>query len=189
MEERRRNLKKEELVKLSKFLSLILRHKPEVIGLMLDAQGWADVNELLHKAQASGKNINSETLAEIVRRNEKQRFGFNEDFTKIRARQGHSIAVDLQLQPKTPPVLLYHGTVERNLPSIKEKGLSRQNRQHVHLSEDVPTAQQVGSRYGKPVVLPIEAAKMHAAGHTFFLSENGVWLTHSVEPPYIHFPP
>lgn len=188
MEEERRAVRREELVKLSKFLSLVLRHKPETIGLTLDPHGWASVPELLSKAEVSGRKLTFEKLKEIVKANDKQRFGFNEDYSKIRARQGHSLAVDLQLVPREPPNILYHGTVAKNLPSIKEKGLSRQSRQHVHLSADKATALAVGSRYGKPVVLEIEAKEMHKKGLSFYLSENGVWLTDSVPLPYILFP-
>lgn len=188
MEEKRRTVSGDELVKLSKFLSLVLRHKPETIGLKIDPQGWASVAELLNKVEASGRSLTLEKLKEVVRENDKQRFGFNEDFSKIRARQGHSLAVDLQLVPQEPPTTLYHGTVNKNLASIKEKGLSRQSRQHVHLSADKATALAVGSRYGKPVVLEIDAQEMNKKGHLFYLSENSVWLTDSVPHPYILFP-
>lgn len=188
MEEKRRTVGKDELVKLSKFLSLVLRHKPETIGLTLDAQGWASVPELLSKAEARGRKLSLEKLKEIVKENDKQRFGFNGDFSKIRARQGHSLAVDLQLVPREPPTILYHGTVDKNLASIKENGLTRQSRQHVHLSADKATALAVGSRYGKPVVLEIKAKEMHKEDHSFYLSENSVWLTGRVPSQYILFP-
>lgn len=181
-------MKKEEQIKLSKFLSRVLRHKPETIGLRLDAQGWARTEELLNKAKAAGKNLSLESLKEIVVENDKQRFGFNDDFSKIRARQGHSLEVDLQLPVRRPPALLYHGTVARNLPSIKEKGLLSQKRKHVHLSQEEDTARKVGSRYGSPVVLQVKAAEMFAAQYPFYLSENEVWLTHSVPAQYILFP-
>lgn len=170
---------------LSKFLSLVLRHKPETIGLMLDENGWADVSELLEKFNASGTTLTFDELKVIVDENSKKRFAFNDDFTKIRANQGHSIEVDLKLQSKTPPAILYHGTALKNLDSIKEKGLLKGERQHVHLSDNIATATQVGSRHGKPIVLEIDTAAMLADGHVFYLSENKVWLTDFVPAKYI----
>lgn len=166
--------------KKSKFLSLVLRHKPEEIGLVLDGEGWAVTDELLAKA-----DISLEELKEIVTTNEKQRFAFSNDQSKIRASQGHSVSVDLALQPALPPEILYHGTADRNIPSILEKGLVKGSRNHVHLSANIETAITVGRRYGKPVVLEIRARQMAAEGHEFFISENGVWLTDSVPAGFI----
>ena len=144
---------------ISKFLSYVLRHKPEKIDLELDMKGWADVKSLLAKAEKKGKIFTLEELEYVVAKNIKQRFTFNEDKTKIRANQGHSIQVDLALQSVVPPTLLYHGTVAKFLDSIKEEGLQKMNRQHVHLSPDIETAINVGSRRGKPLILTVEAEK------------------------------
>lgn len=168
--------------KTSKFISLILRHRPEEIGITLDEHGWARVDQLLR-----GVKISLEELEEIVAKDEKQRYSFNEDKTLIRANQGHSVHVDLELEEREPPEFLYHGTVERFLDSIRREGLQRQNRQYVHLSPDVETAVKVGRRRGKPVVLQAAAGKMHRDGYRFYLSENGVWLTEEVPPQYLKF--
>ena len=165
---------------ISKFLSLLLRHKPEQIGLQLDKEGWADVQELLSKIE-----ITFEHLQEIVHLNDKKRFIFSEDLSKIRANQGHTINVELNLQPVTPPEILYHGTAEKNIASILEKGILKQERHHVYLSDNIETAISVGKRYGKPVVFEVVALEMHTAGHEFYLSENNVWLTEYVPPLYI----
>ena len=143
--------------RLSKFLSLVLRHDPACIGLTLDAQGWADVDDLLQKANAAGVPLTRALLDEIVRTSDKQRFALSTDGTRIRANQGHSIPVDLALEPVAPPNVLYHGTVARFLPSIRRKGLRRGQRHHVHLSADRETASRVGSRRGEPVVLTVAA--------------------------------
>jgi len=169
-----------ELVKISKFLSYVLRHRPDAIGLALDEGGWAAVDELIGRAAAAGRRLDRQRLQEVVETNDKQRFVLSEDGQRIRASQGHSIAVDLGLQPLEPPQVLYHGTATRFLAAIREQGLSPRSRTHVHLSADHDTAVRVGQRHGKPVVLVIDAAAMHAAGFRFFLSENGVWLTESV---------
>lgn len=172
--------------KASKFLSLILRHKPETINLQLDKEGWADVKDLLAGMRRKGwNNFSKDDLAEVVRDNNKQRFSFNEDKTKIRANQGHSINVDLGLKSVKPPENLYHGTVNKFLDSIKEGGLIKVSRQHVHLSIDIPTAVSVGSRRGKPVILTIQSLLMHEDGFKFYLSKNGVWLTDHVPSRYI----
>ncbi|UPT69138.1 MAG: RNA 2'-phosphotransferase [Sphingobacteriales bacterium JAD_PAG50586_3] len=170
---------------LSKFISLVLRHKPETIGVTLDENGWADVADLLQKFNAHGTAITFDELKAIVDENTKKRFAFNDDFTKIRANQGHSVEVDLKLQPQTPPAILYHGTALKNLDSIKEKGLLKGERQHVHLSDNIATATQVGSRHGKPIVLHIDTVTMLADGHIFYLSDNNVWLTDFVPAEYI----
>lgn len=177
-----------ELVPLSRFLSLVLRHDPATIGLRLDAQGWADVAELLTKAAAHGKPIERAVLERIVRENDKQRFALSPDGQRIRANQGHSIAVDLDLAPVTPPDRLYHGTAARNLDLIRANGLHSGARQHVHLSGDVATATRVGARHGKPVVLTVRSGDMAAAGHTFYRSDNGVWLTAAVPVHFLDFP-
>lgn len=169
--------------KASKFLSLVLRHQPEKIGVTLDCHGWAEVPKIL-----LGMNLTMEDLEHIVDTDEKRRYSFNEDKTKIRANQGHSIPVDLELESKEPPEFLYHGTVGQFLGSIQREGLQRRSRQYVHLSPDVETAEKVGSRRGKPVILQIAAGKMHQDGYTFYVSENGVWLTREVPPLYIKFP-
>lgn len=171
----------------SKFLSLILRHKPEAIGLTLDENGWASTNELLFKLHAHGHSLTLEDLKAIVGSNGKKRFAFSEDFSRIRASQGHSIEIDLNLQQQTPPHILYHGTAKKNMASIKQQGLIKGSRHHVHLSADAETAEKVGMRYGKPVVLTINAKEMHEHGIAFFQSQNGVWLTEQVLPQYIHF--
>lgn len=181
-------MSKSEQTKASKFLSLVLRHKPEEIGLSLDESGWANTQELLDKAGKYGFSLTLEQLKSIVNNSDKKRFAFTADFTKIRANQGHSISVDLGLTEQIPPELLYHGTAVRNLESIKLQGLLKRERHHVHLSDNPQTAIQVGSRYGEPVVLSILSAKMHASGVKFFISENKVWLTEYVSPEYIEFP-
>lgn len=173
---------------ISKFLSLVLRHKPQQIGLQLDAHGWADVDELITRCNAHHIALNFELLEEIVVTNDKQRFAFNADLTKIRANQGHSIAVDLALQLVQPPEKLYHGTVAEFIEAIKANGLQKMSRQHVHLSSDEATAVKVGSRRGKPVILTVDAGAMHEAGFLFYLSENGVWLTDHVPATFIEGP-
>jgi len=167
--------------KISRFLSLVLRHKPEKIDLHLDKNGWADVNELIDKIDDLDLNV----LKSVVKENDKQRFSFNEDFTKIRANQGHSIKVDVQLKSKIPPVILYHGTAEKNIKSIMKKGLEKRNRNHVHLSADEATAINVGQRHGKVKVLQINCKEMVKDGIKFYLSNNNVWLTEFIDPKYI----
>ncbi|MGY2134048.1 RNA 2'-phosphotransferase [Hymenobacter sp. HD11105] len=170
---------------LSKTLSYVLRHKPEEFKLKLDAQGWVSVAELLSALRARGHSVTQEQLHEVVATNDKQRFSLSADGAKIRANQGHSVAVELGLIPMTPPELLYHGTATRFLTSIRETGLRSGSRQHVHLSADQATAVAVGSRHGKPVVLTVQAGQLHRAGGQFYLSENGVWLTGAVPPEYL----
>jgi putative RNA 2'-phosphotransferase len=172
-------------VKVSRFLSLVLRHQPQKIGLKLDEQGWTDVQELLERINSHGLALSREQLQEVVETNEKKRFAFSPDGTRIRASQGHSISVNLALDPQTPPDALYHGTATRFLDSILVSGLQPQRRQSVHLSQDVTTAINVGKRHGKPVVLVIDARKMHDNGQQFFLSENGVWLVDHVHPQFL----
>ncbi len=163
----------------------MLRHQPGKIGLTLDAQGWADVDELLSKANRHGVKLTRLMLAEVVAQNDKQRFAFNADGTRVRANQGHSIQIDLGLEPIVPPEYLYHGTATRFLASIQRQGLLRGKRDHVHLSPDEATARRVGARHGDPIVLVIEAGRMYAAGFVFFRSANGVWLTDHVPSDYL----
>jgi len=172
-------------VALGRFLSLILRHSPSSAGIVLDDNGWADVKELLSGVNRTGRKIDIESLERIVRENSKNRYSFNEDKSKIRANQGHSVEVDVELPEMRPPDVLYHGTATRFLQSIKESGITKQNRQHVHLSADVDTAIAVGKRHGKPMVLYINTAEMFADGHKFMLSENGVWLCDDTEWHYV----
>lgn len=170
---------------ISKFLSLVLRHQPEKLGIHLDEEGWAPVAELLEKMQAQGMPVDLIKLQEVVAGNDKQRFAFNSDASKIRASQGHSIPVDLGLEPVQPPAVLYHGTATQHLSAILEEGLHPRSRQHVHLSADISTAIKVGSRHGKAVVLLVKSLEMQQQGHHFFQSANGVWLTASVPPLYL----
>jgi putative RNA 2'-phosphotransferase len=176
------------LVKMSKFLSLVLRHKPEEIGLTLDQNGWADVEELIRLANLRGTRLTSALLQQVVSENDKKRFALSDDGLRIRASQGHSVDIDLALSPAAPPEVLYHGTASRFIDSIRTSGLHSANRRHVHLSLDVPSATKVGQRHGKPVVLVVKAGAMAAAGHAFFLSANGVWLTEKVPVEFIDFP-
>ena len=170
-----------DIKKLSKFLSLILRHKPETIGIKLDKNGWANVSEILR-----GMKIDFATLEKVVTENDKQRFSFNDDKTKIRANQGHSVKVDVELVEKIPPEILYHGTIEKNLKSIVAQGLLKMNRLHVHLSADIETAKKVASRRsGNAVIFEIAARQMYNDGYKFFQSANGVWLTGKVPPKYL----
>jgi putative RNA 2'-phosphotransferase len=172
-------------VKISKYLAKYLRHAPHVLGLTLQPGGWVPVDDLLAAAEKNGFPISYDELVECVETNDKQRFAFDETGDLIRANQGHSVEVDLQLEEREPPEFLYHGTVERFLASILEEGLVRGKRHHVHLSKDVETARKVGARRGKPVILHVDAGSMHRDGHKFLLSANGVWLTDAVPPGYL----
>ena len=174
------------IVQLSKFLSLILRHKPEKIGIKLDEHGWADVNELIEGVQRSGKTFNLALLNRVVAENDKQRFSFNEDKTKIRANQGHTRKVDVELEEKIPPKILFHGTLASNAASINAKGLLKMKRLHVHLSGDVETAQKVADRRnGESIIYKIDSEAMSRDGYKFFQSVNGVWLTDHVPSKYL----
>jgi putative RNA 2'-phosphotransferase len=175
-----------DLVSSSKFLSLVLRHKPESIGLTLDDGGWAEIDALIELSQ-NHMPLTRALIETIVEQSNKQRFAISEDGCRIRANQGHSIEVDLQLLPVVPPDRLYHGTATRFVDAIRREGLLKRSRQHVHLSADAKTATTVGARHGKPVVLPVRAGEMAAAGHAFFLSRNGVWLTDAVPVAFIDF--
>ncbi len=172
-------------IKLSKYLCLILRHKPETIGIELDKHGWADVSKLLENLNKAGKNVSFGKLKEVVETDNKNRFSFNETCEKIRANQGHSIKIDLEYLAQQPPEFLYHGTAEKFVNSILKNGLKKQNRHHVHLSTDTETAVKVGQRHGKPFVLKVFSGKMFGDGHTFYLSDNGVWLTDEVPQKYL----
>lgn len=172
-------------VKKSKFLSLILRHEPEKIGVQLDENGWIGVDVLLEAMASHGKRLSREELDQLVRENDKQRFVFNEDGTRIRANQGHSVEVDLALQAQSPPEKLFHGTVEKFLAAIFRDGLLKGERHHVHLSPNLETAVKVGQRRGKAIILEVASGQMHRDGHSFFVSGNGVWLVDQVPPRYL----
>ncbi|MDE6833652.1 MAG: RNA 2'-phosphotransferase [Ruminococcus sp.] len=168
---------KDKLQKTSKFLSMILRHKPEVIGIELDEKGWADVRSLIDGVNKSGKYfLDMNILEEIVRTDEKGRYSFSDDYTRIRANQGHSVKVDVDLKRCQPPEYLYHGTAEKYVKSINKQGLIPKDRLYVHLSADVITAEKVGSRHGKPVIYKIFSGEMYRQGYNFCISANGVWL-------------
>lgn len=174
----------------SKFLSLILRHKPETIGLKLDKNGWVTIGRLLDQMEVHDNMMDYEELMDIVENNDKKRFEIKGDDTNgynnfIRAAQGHSVKVDLQMKATRPPMKLYHGTVDKFLGSIMKEGLTKRNRHAVHLSDNLKTATNVGSRRGDPIILVINSAHMYTDGIKFYKSTNGVWLTDSVDPKYI----
>ena len=171
--------------KLSIFLSLVLRHQPEAAGIKLDEHGWANVDELITGIQNTGRKINMEILEEIVRIDNKQRYSFSEDKTLIRANQGHSILVDVELEEKQPPEILYHGTADRFLESILREGLKPMSRLYVHLSAEIETAENVGKRHGRPAVLKVNSGSMYKNGIKFYRAENGVWLVKSVDSKYL----
>ncbi len=173
--------------RISKFLSYVLRHQPDSIDIKLDRGGWAGVSELLAEAGRSGFKITRDEFNKVVKENDKQRFSFSEDGLRIRANYGHSIAVDLGYSPAVPPDVLYHGTAVRSLKAIRANGLTKGNRQDVHLSPDAKTARNVGQRHGKPIVLEVLSGQMHLDGHEFFLSSSGIWLTDNVPPQYLVF--
>ena len=168
----------------SKFIALVLRHKPEEIGISLDEHGWANVDELI-AGIAKTQPFDMAMLEEIVSSDDKQRYSFNEDKTLIRANQGHSIPVDVELEKKIPPEILYHGTGEKYVESIERQGLIPKSRLYVHLSADYETAVKVGSRHGKPVVYTVAAGEMQKDGYVFYQSVNGVWLTKNVPMEYL----
>ncbi|MCT7948397.1 RNA 2'-phosphotransferase [Ancylothrix sp. C2] len=178
-------LSESRLVKISKYLSYHLRHAPEKLGLKLDEGGWVPVLDLLESAKKDQFPISLEELKQVVDKDDKKRYSF--DFTDklIRANQGHSIKVDLQLKEALPPDILYHGTGQKTVESILHKGLSKMSRHHVHLSADMETAKKVGKRHGKPVILAVDAQTMYKAGYPFYCSDNGVWLVESVPPEYL----
>ena len=172
----------------SKFLSLVLRHHPEAIGLKLDAEGWANIEDLVRLAAAHGRSVARGIIAEVVRTSEKQRFAMKDDGNYIRANQGHSVEVNLNIPASEPPDVLFHGTASHYFLSIRSQGLRPGTRQHVHLSEARSTAVEVGKRHGKPIVLGVDAFAMKKACYLFFRAENGVWLTRMVPPRYLVFP-
>jgi putative RNA 2'-phosphotransferase len=173
-------LTEKEITRISKFLSLVLRHKPETLGITLDKNGWTDVSILLDKINQANVVVTSDILQYVVDTNAKKRFAFNETGDKIRASQGHSVEIKLDYTPQQPPGILFHGTGEKSVASILQTGLEKKDRHHVHLSAGLETARNVGQRHGKPVVLEVLAEAMTREGHTFYLSENGVWLTDHV---------
>ena len=181
-------MQKNQMVKISKKLSYVLRHHPESIELVLDEEGWVEVDMLLDRFSNNYFPITLENLKEVVAQNDKKRFALSDDEVYIRASQGHSIHIDLGYTTIKPPERLYHGTATRFVHSIREQGLKKQRRHHVHLSADEETAIKVGGRHGKPVILIVNALEMHQQGHEFFESENGVWLTESVPVKYLEFP-
>lgn len=174
-----------KLDKLSVFISLVLRHNPDAAGISLDEHGWANVDDLLNGVNDTGRKIDMDILEEIVRTDSKQRYSFNNDKTLIRANQGHSIPVDVELEERKPPQYLYHGTAERFLDAIMTDGLKSMSRLYVHLSKDEETAVKVGKRHGNPVVLKVGTEEMYNDGNKFYLSQNGVWLTKCVDKKYI----
>ena len=173
------------LVKISKYLSKHLRHQPDRIGIKLAPGGWISVDELLAACKKHSFPINRIELDEVVANNDKKRFSFDSTGTLIRANQGHSVEVDLQLEPTVPPDVLYHGTGHGAVEVILREGLRKMLRHHVHLSEDIATAKRVGARHGRPVVFEVDATAMQEAGYTFYCSENGVWLVDRVPPEYL----
>jgi putative RNA 2'-phosphotransferase len=177
-----------QLTSISKFLSLILRHQPEAIGLRLDPHGWARIDELMAAAETHGSSFDEDLLLRVVHENDKQRFTISPDGLYIRANQGHSIEVDLQLHRRPPPPELYHGTVARFLESIRKQGLLKGVRQYVHLSSDRRTARTVGARRGTPIVLTVRSGELHERGDSFSLSANGVWLIDHVPAEFLIFP-
>jgi putative RNA 2'-phosphotransferase len=176
---------KRRSVSISKQLSFVLRHDPGSIGISLDREGWVRVDLLLEALERHGNALDRSELEAIVRQSDKRRFALSADGALIRANQGHSVEVELGYAPLAPPSVLYHGTVARYLPSIRERGLVRGDRHHVHLSATRELAEAVGRRRGSPVVLEVDAGRMAAAGHEFFRSENGVWLTSHVPPEFL----
>ncbi len=170
---------------ISKRLSYVLRHRPDSIGLRLDQAGWADIEDLLDGLALRGKAVSRDELDEVVKTNPKQRFEIDESGTQIRARQGHSVRVQLGYEPEQPPDLLFHGTPEANLDSILRVGLDKRRRHHVHMSTDRALMLEVARRRGEPVLLRIDARAMHVAGHVFYVTANDVWLTDSVPPQYL----
>ncbi len=175
------------LVKISKLLSKHLRHDPEGLCLTLAPGGWVPVDDLLAACARRHMAVSRAELEEVVAQNSKQRFSFDADGTCIRANQGHSVAVDLQLAPSVPPDILYHGTGHQTAAMITGAGLQKMGRNHVHLSRDVETARTVGARHGRPVIFQVDAAAMTAAGCLFYCADNGVWLTDAVLPKFLSF--
>lgn len=183
------NLMSQDHVKISKFLSLVLRHQPETVGMQFEPGGWLAIDQLIENAKRIGRQLDFDLLMEVVANNDKKRFAISEDGMKIRASQGHSVSsVELGMTPTKPPEQLYHGTVDRFLNSIRQTGLSKESRNHVHLSEELTTAEKVGQRRGLPIILKVDSGRMYRDGLPFFLSANNVWLTDSVPVQYLSFP-
>src|ERR1700760_4379219 len=180
-----RHLMPADPVQLSKFLSFVLRHKPDAIGLVLDTEGWASIDDLIAKGNASGTRFGRDDLLNVVATSDKKRFSLSPDGLRIRAAQGHTVPVELGLAPREPPPVLYHGTAARFVEAILGQGLKPPSRQQVHLSLDEVTAHRVGQRHGKPVIFKIDAARMHAQGFKFYVADNGVWLTYEVPPEFL----
>jgi putative RNA 2'-phosphotransferase len=178
-------MKNNNLTTTSKFMSLVLRHNPGLIGITLDAAGWVSLPELIAQAKAHGHHLSDALVREVTSSCNKQRFALSDDGQRIRANQGHSIEVNLELPPQVPPAHLFHGTARRALAAIEQQGLTKRNRHHVHLTTDLNVARSVGQRYGQVVLLKVNAACMHADGHVFYVSANGVWLTDAVPPAYL----
>jgi putative RNA 2'-phosphotransferase len=176
---------KPNLMRLSKFMSLVLRHAPDTVGLTLDECGWVAIDDLVSKARAGGVTLTREIIMTIVTNDAKGRYAVSEDGMRIRATYGHSLDVNLGLDPQEPPEHLFHGTATHALDSIKRDGLTRKRRQYVHLSADRTTAITVGGRHGRPVVITVEAGRMYQAGFEFYHSESGIWLTECVPPVYL----
>lgn len=176
---------KNQQIKISKFLSKHLRHTPERLGLTLAPGGWVSIDVLLSACAAHQFPITRAELEDVVATSDKQRFSFDDTQTMIRANQGHSTEVDLQLEPQTPPEMLYHGTGEKSVPAILHSGLLKMSRHHVHLSTEIETAQKVGMRHGRLALFVVNAVAMHQAGFTFYCSDNGVWLVDAVPPQYL----
>lgn len=175
-----------QLTQISKFLSLVLRHQPETIGIQLDPNGWTSVAELIEKANKYGVAFDRDVLNQIVETNSKKRFAFNDVFDKIRASQGHSVEIELGYTNQKPPEILFHGTGEKSVRLILDTGIEKRNRQHVHLSSDIETAIKVGQRHGKPFVFKVLAEQMYNDNFEFFISDNGVWLTDRVPTKYLN---
>lgn len=181
-------MSKNDDINLGRFISLILRHKPETIGIKLDSEGWADTDELINGINASGRHIDMEILERIVRENNKKRYSFSPDKKRIRANQGHSIPVDVGMTEKQPPDVLYHGTSESFLESIKAEGIKHMSRLYVHLSADTDTAYTVGKRHaknGRVAILVIDTKRMYEDGYKFMISENGVWQSSDIPWEYV----
>jgi len=178
-------ISEKETIRISKFLSLVLRHKPEEIGIELDNNGWTDVSTLIRTVNQKGILLNIDILKHVVDTNPKKRFAFDDTFEKIRANQGHSVEVELGYEAKQPPAILYHGTGEKYVNQILQSGLDKRSRHHVHLTSDFDTAIKVGQRHGKPVVFEVMAAQMFNEKMDFYLSDNGVWLTDIVPSRFL----
>lgn len=178
-------MNEKSLTKISKFLSLVLRHQPEAVGLTLEENGWVKVSDLIAACAENGRTFTLEELRQVVETNDKQRFAFDETGEKIRANQGHSAAVEIEFETRIPPEILYHGTAEKNVGLIFETGLQKMNRHHVHLSDNLETARKVGSRHGKPVIFEVDTRTMLENSFKFYVSANGVWLVDNVPPQFL----